>query len=401
MQISDLQDTKTTNVDTLNFVDNALEKFHPDLIVFTGDQLDVFGLWGKGEKCRANVEKAIRQLFSAVEKHNIPYVVTFGNHDRETGISNAEQAKIYASLGNCICFDNLNDGRPDAGTFNVEILSSDESRTALNLYVFDSQSKLKIGSYDKVKPEQIEWYKRTSEELKNKNSGNPVPSMVFQHIPVFEIYDVLKKVPKGTKGALPAHNNHKNEYYVLDESKIIYGGKFGETPASPNENGGQFEAIKEQGDVFAMYFGHDHYNSFIGKVDGIDLGYCPGAGFNVYGIYGHGMRVFDFDENDVKGYKTFVVGYKDVCDKFYVQPLKNIAFSLIPSSPHDVPDFAKKTLPICFALLAIVILLYIFVSQKLVLTTIGSIIGACALYGIFALVRNITLRKKLLKRFMK
>ena len=106
-------------------MDAAVKKIKPDLIVFTGDQLDVVDLWGKGERCRKNVEKAINRLFSVFESFDIPFVLTFGNHDRETGLPNDEQAKMYAKMKNCICFDDVNDGRPDAGTFNVPIMSSE------------------------------------------------------------------------------------------------------------------------------------------------------------------------------------------------------------------------------------------------------------------------------------
>ncbi len=98
LQISDLQDNRFTCVDTLRFMESAVESIKPDLIVFTGDQLDVADFWGKGEKCRRNVEKAINQLFSVFEKFDIPFVLTFGNHDRETGIANEEQAKIVRRI---------------------------------------------------------------------------------------------------------------------------------------------------------------------------------------------------------------------------------------------------------------------------------------------------------------
>ena len=42
--------------------------------------------------------------------------------------------------------------------------------------------------------EQIEWYKETSAKLKEENGGETVNSLVFQHIIVPEIYDVLAKV---------------------------------------------------------------------------------------------------------------------------------------------------------------------------------------------------------------
>ena len=159
LQISDLQDNRFTCVDTLRFMESAVESIKPDLIVFTGDQLDVADFWGKGEKCRRNVEKAINQLFSVFEKFDIPFVLTFGNHDRQTGLTNEEQAKIYARMKNCICFDDFNGGRPDAGTFNVPVLSSDGSRTAMNIYVVDTGTKIK-GKYQGVRKEQLEWLKK-------------------------------------------------------------------------------------------------------------------------------------------------------------------------------------------------------------------------------------------------
>ena len=223
LQISDLQDNRFTCVDTLRFMEAAVKKIKPDLIVFTGDQLDVVDLWGKGERCRKNVEKAINRLFSVFESFDIPFVLTFGNHDRETGLPNEEQAKIYAKMKNCICFDDVNDGRPDAGTFNVPIMSSDGSRTAMNIYVFDTGSKTN-GVYGGVRKEQLEWLDKTSREVN-------ADSIVFQHIPVDEIYELLEKVPKGTEGAEPAYGNRKGEYYRrMDGIKFM--GEYGETPAA-------------------------------------------------------------------------------------------------------------------------------------------------------------------------
>ena len=223
LQISDLQDNRFTCVDTLRFMEAAVKSIKPDLIVFTGDQLDVVDLWGKGEKCRKNVEKAINRLFSVFESFNIPFVLTFGNHDRETGLPNDEQAKIYAKMKNCICFDDVNDGRPDAATFNVPILSSDGSRTAMNIYVVDTGTKIN-GVYGGVRKEQLEWLDKTSREVN-------ADSIVFQHIPVDEIYELLEKVPKGTKGAEPAYGNRKGEFYKRRDD-IKFMGAYGETPAA-------------------------------------------------------------------------------------------------------------------------------------------------------------------------
>ena len=390
LQISDLQDNRFTCVDTLRFMEAAVKSIKPDLIVFTGDQLDVVDLWGKGEKCRKNVEKAINRLFSVFESFDIPFVLTFGNHDRETGLPNDEQAKIYAKMKNCICFDDVNDGRPDAATFNVPILSSDESRTAMNIYVVDTGTKVK-GVYGGVRKEQLEWLDKTSREVN-------ADSIVFQHIPVDEIYELLEKVPKGTKGAEPAYGNRKGEFYKRRDD-IKFMGAYGETPAALPRECGEFEQLKKQGDVFAVYCGHDHYDSFIGTVDGIDLGYCPGAGYNTYGIRQREVRVFEFDENDVKKYKTYTVSYGDVCDKPLAEPVKTYIFSIAPCCTPQLPMFAVKV----FSLLAVIAVLFVLLAKiigsNIVIGILLAILAVAAIYFGGAIIYNIVTRKKLIERY--
>ena len=390
LQISDLQDNRFTCVDTLRFMEAAVKKIKPDLIVFTGDQLDVVDLWGKGERCRRNVEKAINRLFSVFESFDTPFVLTFGNHDRETGLPNDEQAKIYAKMKNCICFDDVNDGRPDAGTFNVPIMSSDGSRTAMNIYVFDTGSKTN-GVYGGVRKEQLEWLDKTSREVN-------ADSIVFQHIPVDEIYELLEKVPKGTEGAEPAYGNRKGEYYRRRDG-IKFMGEYGETPAALPRECGEFEQLKKQGDVFAVYCGHDHYDSFIGMVDGIDLGYCPGAGYNTYGIYQREVRVFEFKENDVKNYKTYTVSYGDVCNKPLTEPVKTYIFSIAPCCTPQLPMFAVKVFALLAAIAVLFVLLAKVIGSKIVIGILLALLAVAVIYFGGAIIYNIVTRKKLIERY--
>lgn len=390
LQISDLQDNRFTCVDTLRFMEAAVKKIKPDLIVFTGDQLDVVDLWGKGERCRKNVEKAINRLFSVFESFDIPFVLTFGNHDRETGLPNEEQAKIYAKMKNCICFDDVNDGRPDAGTFNVPIMSSDGSRTAMNIYVFDTGSKTN-GVYGGVRKEQLEWLDKMSREVN-------ADSIVFQHIPVDEIYELLEKVPKGTEGAEPAYGNRKGEYYRRRDG-IKFMGEYGETPAALPRECGEFEQLKKQGDVFAVYCGHDHYDSFIGMVDGIDLGYCPGAGYNTYGIYQREVRVFEFNENDVKNYKTYTVSYGDVCNKPLAEPVKTYIFSIAPCCTPQLPMFAVKVFALLAAIAVLFVLLAKVIGSKIIIGILFALLAVAVIYFGGAIIYNIVTRKKLIERY--
>lgn len=397
MQISDLQDTKNTSVDTLRFVDDAIKKVNPDFIIITGDQLDVVGLWGKGEKAEKNVAVAIRRLFSVIEKHNIPYVLTFGNHDRETGVPNEVQAEIYATLENCICFDNINDGRPDVGTFNVPVKSSDGKRVALNFFVMDTHSKTKGVGFEGVNDTQLDWYRSVSEKLKSENGGQLVPSMVFQHIPVSNIMELFEDVPKGTKGAQCDFVKGDKKYWVLDEDKLFHNYTYGETP-SMTLGTNQFDAMKAQGDVFAMYFGHDHYNSFAGTVDGIDLGYCPGMGYNSYGTKHRAFRVFEFDETDVRNYKTYSLNSKECGSKTNAAPFKNAFSYWSPCNPSAAGPFAAKILSVAVPSVAAISLARKYVSKPFVDGLLIAAGVATAVYIPTGIIANKIMRKKIIKK---
>ena len=389
MQVSDLQDTKRTCVDTLRFMDSAISYVKPDLIIMTGDQLDVVGMWGKGEKLSENISHAIKGLFSVFEKHSVPYVLTFGNHDPETGMPVSEQVKYYRELEHCICFDNINDGRPDAGTFSVPVLSSDAQRTALNFYLFDTHNTKVRGGFEGANSEQLEWYLRTSESL------GKVPSLVFQHIPPDEIYELFTQVKKGTKGAQPAFRERRGNYYILNKNMIKFCEAYGEAPSTLTAESKEFETMRQQGDVFGIYFGHDHYNSFVGNVRGIDLGYCPGAGYNTYGLKNRAVRVFEFDEENVRDYKTYIVDYADCCKKSETAPIRNFLYCHSPSSTNLAKRFAAKCIAILLAVAAVFVLIGVLVSGTFVKMFLTSLAAGLCVYAVISLIFNSVLRKKL------
>ena len=129
---------------------------------------------------------------------------------------------------------------------------------------------------------------------------------LFQHIPVPEIYELLKEVPKGTDGAV----KKDGKYYVLNTD--IASGHLDEGPCPAKVNGGEFDAWKQQGDIKAAFFGHDHNNDFCGTYDGIDMVHTSGVGFYIYGNGPlHGSRVIDIDENTLD-YSTYMMYYNDL-----------------------------------------------------------------------------------------
>lgn len=339
MQIADTQEIPAVSPDTLSLINNALDREKPDLVIFTGDQIK--GYSKKFKKDPEIIESTIDILVEPIAKRNIPFMVTYGNHDAQCGVDNRGQYKFYAKYDNFISGDLRN--ADDVGTADIQIYSSTEDKPVFELYIIDSHGKAKDGAgYAPVDKKQIEWYVSRREQLKAEN-GDYLPSLVFQHIPVPEFFDVIKKVPKGTKGAVPAYGAHENEYFALNDETIAEGGFMLESPASPDVNTGEFEAMSEKGDVLGIYVGHDHNNSFVVKYKGVDLGYTQGAGFNVYGPgENRGVRIFELDETAPREYKTHTATFKELCGTKIKTPVKEFIYKHAPTSPRAVKPILIK-----------------------------------------------------------
>lgn len=339
MQIADTQEIPAVSPDTRSLINNALDREKPDLVIFTGDQIK--GYSKKFKKDPAIIESTIDILVEPIAKRNIPFMVTYGNHDAQCGVDNRGQYKFYAKYDNFISGDLRNSD--DVGTADIQIYSSTEDKPVFELYIIDSHGKAKDGAgYAPVDKEQIEWYISRREQLKAEN-GDYLPSLVFQHIPVPEFFDVIKKVPNGTKGSVPAYGAHENEYFVLNDETIAEGGFMLESPASPDVNTGEFEAMSEKGDVLGIYVGHDHNNSFVVKYKGVDLGYTQGAGFNVYGPgENRGVRIFELDETAPREYKTYTATFKKLCGTKIKTPVKEFIYKHAPTSPRAVKPILIK-----------------------------------------------------------
>ncbi len=359
MQITDMQEIPAVSPDTIALLEAAVEAEKPDLVVYTGDQIKGYGVTykGKGKELENAVAQTIYKLLEPVTKRNIPFAVTFGNHDRQVGISNKDQFEdIYKSLPNCVG-EQPAELSEDGGTCFIPIKASDGSdRDVFNLYLFDSGTDAKGGGYEPFDVKIIDWYKKTREELKEKN-GAYVPSIVFQHIPMCEYYNALKRVKKGTKGAIRAFRTHKNEYYVLGDS-CRKGDMLLEPPSIPNENTGEFEAVSEKGDVMAVFVGHDHKNSFVGRYKNVDLGFTQSSGFNVYGNRTkRGVRIIELDEDKPGEYETYTRTFDELVGTKVQKPLYDYFSSKAPETVDAAIPMIEKAVAIIAAIVAVVILL--------------------------------------------
>lgn len=334
MQIADIQEDIPLNPDTVKLIDLALEREQPDLVVLTGDQIQGYSAcYLKNPQEKA--EKCIDSFLEPIVRRNIPFCFTFGNHDDDCRVEKKNQIKIYGKYKNCVLGEDTD--RFDEGTFSLKIKDSKNEKNIFALYLLDTGKMQKDGTYAPMKKERIEWL------CEQKKRNGYLPAIVFQHIPFPEFYDVLKKCSPFKKGAVEAFRSRKNTYFSLSEEGREENEFIGETPGAPEINNGEFKEIKKDGDIFAVYVGHDHVNSYKRNLDGIDLGYCQGAGFNTYGPgKKRGVRIFVLDENNVRDYQTYTVTMGDLCDYKPSKPLKEFVFTHMPSSLDKGLSLAKK-----------------------------------------------------------
>lgn len=350
MQVADTQEGKNVSPDLLDLLNSAIEKEKPDLVVYSGDQIWNFASF-KGNK--DTVKSVLSKITEPAWSRKIPFTVCFGNHDRQVGVSNEEQFEIYKSIP---CFVGENTpGIDGCANHVIEIVHNNDIKFLL--YCIDSHTSLKIG-YDHVHENQIAWYRNVRDKYR-ATQGKYIPSIVIQHIPVPEITQLLKEVKRGTKGAVQGFRNHAGKWYILDKEKVNAEGFMKESPADPMTNSGQFDAMAEKGDVVGIYFGHDHINSFNGKVRGIDLGYTQGAGFHIYGPgLDRGVRIIKLNVDST--FETYDRKFKDLVGNKVKEKVNFAFYQLMPTNVYEAIYKVLKFLTVPVIILLIIFIVNLF-----------------------------------------
>ncbi len=297
-------------------IEAALSESQPDLVVLLGDNVT-------GRYPGVSVEKvngAIEKIGEIFEKRNIPFTLVFGNHDHEGlcefGFTERTAKKHILSLFKRCSFCLAEEGEKMTGVGNYNLLVYDSSgeKPILGLWFMDSNpyaEESEGGGYGYVHADQLRWYEKKSEELKKENGGENIPSFIFQHIIVPEIYNILKSHPKRVKGSVKGHGSYGKSYYTANP-EFIKNGFLREGPCPPDVKSEQFSCWLKRGDILGAFFGHDHVNDFSGEYKGIKLHQVPSTGFYSYGNR-QGSRVVTVYENDIENYETRVLRCKDIC----------------------------------------------------------------------------------------
>ncbi len=303
----------------------AFAKYHPSLLVLTGD--NVSGQDGD-VNLNGKFEESVKPLVDLFREHRIRFCVTFGNHDSERKgpdrRSRLEQYDIYRQMGGDLFVDHDVPDLFGVGNGVVHICERGRSAAAFNIFVMDSgdyPDGNPRNGYDACRTDQIAWYEQVSGDT---------PCLWFQHIivPDANVNGLFVDAPKsddpkakegpatgyemmwpdgnrrmllapGVAGALkertcpPEWKTYRSELHTF-QGRTLY------------------DSWRRMGNMKGAFFGHDHMNTFVGKDrNGICLGMTKCCSLWSYNDNNLGVRAFTlrpdgtydteiFAESDIK-----------------------------------------------------------------------------------------------------
>ncbi|BEI81811.1 hypothetical protein CcaverHIS002_0209710 [Cutaneotrichosporon cavernicola] len=147
--------------DTAAWLAEALDAEKPDMVVFSGDQLN-------GQKTSYDSLSVLATFAEPVIARKIQWAAVFGNHDSEIADDREMQMRALASMPYSLA--RLGPAEvAGVGNYDVRILSPDASRTHIfTLYFLDSGAYKKSmlpfvqPGYDYIRESQTEWFRKTS-----------------------------------------------------------------------------------------------------------------------------------------------------------------------------------------------------------------------------------------------
>lgn len=290
--LSDLHNPEEMPRWTENFVNYAMNTEQPDLVVLLGD--NIYGRY-KGVTDDKNLKSA-RKTVSLLG--DTPFAVVFGNHDHE-GFPEMSEAQAKKLLFDC--YKEKETCLMQQGDYLINIKDSKGEKDIFTLYFIDSGTYMEGSGYAYVKKDQLDWYKQVHTGL---------PSYLFQHIILPEIFDLLHESRIPLPGYTKGQGNRGWKFYKFKKGTLL-SGEMNEGPCPPDINGGQFDVIKEKGNTVACFFGHDHTNDFVCDCQGVKLCNVPSPSFYTYGN-NRGVRVMTIHEDSPFELDTKVIHYTDV-----------------------------------------------------------------------------------------
>jgi len=245
---------------TITTIEHLLKSEKPDLVVFTGDNID--GTGGVNDARAATLKYS-----KPVIEQKIPWAMIFGNHDDENDLTREELFEVVRNMP----FSVSEEGPMEisgVGNYALKIWrnqSQTSDQHAFTLYFFDSHAyaNAEKTEYDIIKEDQLQWYLNISQSFA-KEDQTPPNAIAFFHIPIPEYNDLEKG----------------------NQQMPIIGDKRETVSSSKKTDGSVLSTFLKGGDIRATGCGHDHVNDYCLDVEGIALCYAGGMGVNGYGA-GH------------------------------------------------------------------------------------------------------------------
>lgn len=294
LQMTDIHWNLITNLEKeTKYITTLVKGVNPDMLMITGDSF----LIGNKNLCK--------YFFNMLESLEVPYALTWGNHDEEGEYTKNWLSKYVGSLPHSL-YKHVDDDVFGDSNYVVNIKKNNE--TFYQVYAIDSNTdrydKEYGYLYDYIHDDQIEWFKNET-ELAKTNSGY-VPSIAYFHIPLWEaVYSHYGK--RNLEGETEVINKGKYVMGDINEasSYTLNGLHTQDSEDKDNEDiikmwpgrerTTMFKEAKER-NVKGIFNGHDHSNNLVTQLDDVVMGYGVKTG---RGLYYYGKA--DGAEFDITG----------------------------------------------------------------------------------------------------
>ncbi|KAI7903166.1 Metallo-dependent phosphatase-like protein [Cokeromyces recurvatus] len=241
---------------TLKYIEDILDREKPNLVVFSGDNINGDGV--------SDARAATFKFAEPVIQRKIPWAVIFGTNDDKNDLSREELIEVMRRMPYSLTeygpFD-----IPGVGNYIVKVYSNNTKTAAhdFTIYFLDSHAYSDDGNedeYDYIKPDQLNWVVQSASTFKNLSSKPN--AMAFFHIPIWEYHE---------------------EDIDVNNKRIAKLGDAREKVSSPKKN--KISALQafKTGDIKVTSCGHNHVNDYCLERENIQLCYGGGAGVGGYG----------------------------------------------------------------------------------------------------------------------